>query len=117
MVIQQGEIYWVDSDVPAGSEPGYRHPYVIVQNSGFNNSRVRTVIACALSSNVRLAAVPGNVLLDRGEANLPRQSVVNVSQLITVDKAFLEERIGTLSARRTRQVLEGIGLWLEQDAP
>jgi len=113
MVIQQGDVFWVDLGDPGGSEPGYRHPHVVIQNNLFNESRIRTVIVCALTSNLRRAAAPGNVLLQPGEANLPRQSVVNVSQIFTVDKAQLSEKIGALTPARVREILDGIRLVLE----
>jgi mRNA interferase MazF len=113
MVIHQGDIYWIDLPTPAGSAPGYRHPYVVIQNNVFNRSRISTVVVCALTSNLRRAEAPGNVLLNDGEANLPKQSVVNVSQLFTVDKRDLEEMIGTLASQRVRQILDGIRLLTE----
>ena len=113
MVIQQGDIFWIELDEPSGSDPGYTHPHVVVQNNVFNRSRINTVVVCALSSNLRRAAAPGNVLLEPGEANLPKQSVVIVSQLFTVDKSYLRDLIGTLSKRRVRQILDGIKLILE----
>jgi mRNA interferase MazF len=113
MVINQGDIFWIDLDEPSGSEPGYRHPHVVVQNNVFNRSRINTVIACALTSNLKRAAAPGNVLLEPKEANLPKQSVVNISQIFTVDKSQLGEKIGTLSSRRVREILDGIRLLLE----
>ena len=113
MVIDQGDIYWVDLGEPTGSEPGYRHPHVVIQNNVFNRSRINTVVVCALTSNVRRAKAPGNVLLEEGEANLPRQSVVNVSQIYTVDKRDLAEKIGSLTRRRMRQVLAGVKLVIE----
>jgi mRNA interferase MazF len=79
----------------------------------FNRSRIHTVIVCALTSNVRLAKAPGNVLLEPGEANLPKQSVINISQLFTVDKRQLEEKIGALDTPRLREILDGIHLILE----
>ena len=112
MVIRQGDVYWVDLGEPSGSEPGYRHPCVVVQNDVFNQSRIRTVVVCALTSNLKRAEAPGNVLLEKGEANLPKQSVVNVSQIFTVDKTQLGDHIGTLSPRRVRQILAGILLVL-----
>jgi len=96
MVISQGDIYWVDLGEPSGSEPGYSHPHVIVQNNVFNASRINTVIVCALTSNLKRAQAPGNVLLEQGEANLPKQSVVLASQIFTVDKSQLGEFIGKL---------------------
>jgi mRNA interferase MazF len=113
MVARQGDICWIDLRPAAGSEPGYRYPHVIVQNDLFNQSRIRTVVVCALTSNLKRASAPGNVLLERGEANLPQQSVVNVSQIFTVDRAQLGEYIGAVSPRRLRQILDGIQLVLE----
>ena len=111
--INQGDIFWIDFDDPEGSEPGYRHPYVVIQNNVFNNSRIRTVVVCAITSNLKRAAAPGNILLEPHEANLPKRSVVNISQIYTVDKTQLGEKIGTLAARRVREILEGINLLLE----
>jgi len=113
MVVQQGEIYWVDLGDPIGSAPGYRHPHVVIQNNDFNNSRIRTVVVCALTSNLKRAQAPGNVLLDQGEANLSKPSVVNISQIFTVDRSQLDEKIGTLSPQRVRQILDGLYLLLE----
>jgi len=113
MVISQGDIYWIELDEPSGSEPGYSHPHVVVQNNVFNASRINTVIVCALTSNIRRAQAPGNVLLEQGEANLPKQSVVLVSQIFTVDKSQLGEFIGKLSEHRVSQILEGIYLLTE----
>ncbi len=113
MVINQGDIFWIDLGNPADSEPGYRHPHVVIQNNLFNKSRIHTVVVCALSSNVQRAGVPGNVLLEQGEASLPKQSVVMVSQIFTVDKSQLDEYIGTLSLKRIRQILEGVRLVIE----
>ncbi len=113
MVINQGDIFWIDLGRPSGSAPGYRHPHVVIQNNLFNRSRISTVVVCALTSNLKRAGAPGNVLLARGEANLPKRSVVNVSQIFTVDKSDLVERIGTLSAQRVREILDGIRLLLE----
>ena len=111
--INQGDIFWIDFDDPEGSEPGYSHPYVVIQNNVFNNSRIRTVVVCALTSNLKRAAAPGNILLEPHEANLPKRSVVNISQIYTVDKTRLGEKIGTLAARRVREILEGVNLLLE----
>jgi mRNA interferase MazF len=113
MVVNQGDIYWIELEEPRGSEPGYRHPHVVVQNNLFNRSQIRTVLVCPLTSNLRRANAPGNVLLDKKEANLPKPSVVNVSQVFTVDKMQLSDYIGTLSSRRVRQILEGIKLVIE----
>ena len=110
MVINQGDIYWIDLGEPSGSAPGYLHPHVVIQNNVFNLSRINTVIVCALSSNQQRAEAPGNVLLNEGEANLSKQSVVIVSQIFTVDKSDLGEYIGTLSKKRLRQILDGVKL-------
>lgn len=113
MVINQGDIYWVEIDEPTGSEPGYTHPHVVVQNNLYNQSKIRTVIVCALTSNLKYATVPGNVTLETGEANLPKASVVNVSQILTVDKTQLGEYIGTVSSKRVNEILDGIFLLVE----
>jgi mRNA interferase MazF len=113
MVINQGDIFWVNLDEPSGSEPGYRRPHLVIQNDAFNSSRINTAIVCSLTSNLRWARTPGNVLLDRGEANLPKQSVVIVTQIFTVDKTELTEKIGSLPRERMAQVLAGIGLGLK----
>ncbi|MBU4194763.1 MAG: type II toxin-antitoxin system PemK/MazF family toxin [Actinobacteria bacterium] len=113
MAIEQGDIYWLDLGEPSGSGPGYRHPHVIIQNDLFNRSRINTVVVCVLTSNISRSEVPGNVLLDEGEANLPVRSVVNVTQVFTVDKNDLLEKIGTLSPDRIDEVLRGVRLVLE----
>jgi mRNA interferase MazF len=110
MVINQGDIFWVDLGEPTGSEPAFRHPHVVVQNNIFNKSRINTVVICSLTSNLRRAESPGNVLLEKGEANLSKSSVINVTQIFTVDKRDLIEKIGSLSDKRLAQVLEGIEL-------
>ena len=113
MVIRQGDIYWLELEVPFGSEPGYRHPHVVVQNDLLNRSRIQTVIVCQLTSNLKRAELPGNILLDKKETHLSKDSVVNVTQLLTVDKTRLEDCVGTLSRRRVREILAGIRLVLE----
>ena len=113
MVINQGDVYWIELDEPTGSEPGYSHPHLVVQNNVFNASRINTVIVCALTSNTKRAEAPGNVLLEKGEANLSKPSVVLVSQIFTVDKSQLGEIIGTLSEHRVKQIIEGIYLMTE----
>ena len=113
MVINQGDIFWIDLDEPVGSEPGYRHPHVVIQNNVFNQSHIHTVVVCALTSNLRRAEAPGNVLLESEEAGLPKQSVVVISQIFTVDKRQLSEHIGTLSKKRIRQILDGLKLLTE----
>jgi len=109
-VINQGDIFWVDLGEPSGSEPAYRHPHLVIQNNLFNRSRINTVVVCALTSNLERVKSPGNVLLDKGEANLPKQSVVNITQIFTVNKRDLTEKVGSVSRDRMGQVLDGIGL-------
>ncbi len=113
MEIQQGDIFWVDLGEPSGSEPGYMRPHVVIQNNLFNVSKINTVVVCSLTTNLGRANLPGNVLLDPGEGNLPKQSVVNVSQIFTVDKNDLIEKIGTISPKRIVQILNGIDLVLK----
>lgn len=106
-------MFWAGVVEPSGSAPGYDRPYLVVQNNAFNRSRINTVVVCGLTSNLRRAGDPGNVLLSPGEADLPEQSVVNISQIVTLDKGQLRDRIGTLSPERVREVLRGINLLLE----
>ncbi|AGC43307.1 PemK family protein [Myxococcus stipitatus DSM 14675] len=106
--IHRGDVFWVAPDDSRGPTPDYSHPYVVVQEDVFNHSRITTVVMCALTSNPHRATEPGNVLLDVGEGNLPKQSVVVVSQISSVEKSRLGERIGSLSATRVEQVLAGL---------
>ena len=112
-MIRQGDLFWVDLGEPSGSGPGLRRPFVVVRNDLFNHSRLATVIMCALTSNLRRAAAPGNVLLAKGEGNLSKDSVVNVTQLFTIDKGELTDRIGRLGNDRVADVLRGIRLVLD----
>jgi mRNA interferase MazF len=89
-------------------DPGYSHPYVVIQENGINHSRTNTVVVCAITSNKKLATLPGNVLLETGEANLSRQSIVVVSRISTVDKTQLGEYIGTLTQDRINQIMAGL---------
>ncbi|MBI1294216.1 type II toxin-antitoxin system PemK/MazF family toxin [bacterium] len=111
--MHRGSIWWADLPSPSGAGPGYRRPILIIQADAFNTSRIATVIAVVITSNLRLAAAPGNVLLRASESGLPRDSVINVSQIITLDKADLEEQIGVVSARTLTTVEEGIQLVLD----
>ena len=108
MVVNQGDIYWVQVEGPSGSEPGYTHPHVAIQDNVINRSRIHTVVVCALTTNLKRANAPGNVYLEAGEANLPRQSIVVVSQVSTVDKAQLGVYIGSLTQQRINQILSGM---------
>lgn len=108
MNIQQGDIYWLRAARADGAEVDYAHPYVIIQEDVINHSRVNTVVVCALTSNRNRVTEPGNVLLEVGEANLPKPSVVVVSQVEAVEKTALGEYIGTLSRERIEQILAGM---------
>lgn len=114
MVIKQGDVYWVDLGEPTGSEPGYKHPHIVVQNNVFNASRINTVVVCSLTSHLIRAQSPGNVLLKKGEANLPKKSVVNISQMYTVNKSDLLDKIGSVSPKMLDQVIEGVQLLIEK---
>ena len=113
MVIRQGDIFWVNLGKPSGSEPGYRHPHLVIQNNVFNESRINTVVICSLTSNLQRARSPGNVLLQEGEANLTKQSVINITQIFTVGKMDLADKIGSITSERMAQVLEGIELLIK----
>jgi len=112
--IRQGQVYWLDFGPMAGSAPAERHPCVVVQNDIFNKSAIQTSVVCLITSNLNRANAPGNVLLKKGEANLPRASVVNVSQIITVDKQELVECVGKLSAASADAVRDGLHLLFER---
>lgn len=107
-MISQGEVWWVDLPEPEGSEPGFRRPVVVVQCDPFNRSRISTVVCVPLTTNLRWATAPGNVHLSANATGLPRESVANVSQLVTVDRAGLVERVGKLSAARLEEVVSGV---------
>ena len=110
--MQRGEIWWASLPSPSAYEPGYKRPLLIVQSDDFNRSKILTVIAVVITSNLRLATAPGNVLLSRKVSGLPKKSVVNVSQLITVDKSFLAEKVRNLSLDMLREIEAGIRLVL-----
>ena len=106
--MQRGEVWWAELPEPVASEPGYRRPVLIVQSDDFNRSRIHTIIAVVLTTNLRLAAAPGNVPVGTEDTELPKDSVVNVSQIITVDKTFLTERVSQVSERVMLLVEDGI---------
>lgn len=108
----RGDIWWATLRAPRGSEPGYRRPVLIVQSDDFNKSRINTVVVAILTSNLRLQAAPGNVFLTKQETRLAKDSVVNVSRVVTVDKSFLTERISTISVEKMRGVDDGLRLVL-----
>ena len=115
LVIRQGEVYWLHFGAPERSAPAGRRPALVVQHDRFNRSTISTTVVAAITSNLRLAAMPGNVRLRRGEAGLPRASVVNVSQLRTIDRTRLVERVGVLGTSRIRDVLRGLALLFGTD--
>lgn len=106
--INQGDIFWLQVEDARSTETPIRHPHVVVQDDLFNHSRVSTVIVCALTSNLGRASLPGNVLLEDGEANLSRQSVVEVAKISSVEKSKLGDYIGTLVEERVQQILDGL---------
>ena len=108
MKVNQGDIYWIKLDQPPGANPDYAHPYVVVQDDLLNHSRITTTVVCALSTNLKMAALPGNLLIEPGEANLEKPSVVVVSKISSVEKTQLGEYIGSLDSRRIKQILAGI---------
>lgn len=113
--MRRGEVWWASLSAPAGSGPGYRRPVVVVQSNEFTESRIRTVVVAAITSNLRLAAAPGNVKCGSRATGLLRDSVVNISQILTVDKRLLTERIGALPPGLLRQVNDGLRLVLSLD--
>jgi mRNA interferase MazF len=115
LVIRQGEIYWLHFGPADGSAPAGRRPALVVQHDRFNRSHISTTVVAAVTSNLRLGAMPGNVRLRRGEAGLPRASVVNISQIRTLDKTRLGDRVGVLGAARMRDVLKGLALLFGTD--
>lgn len=108
MTVSRGDIFWVEPDGMKGSIPGVAHPHLVVQDDVFNRSRIATVIVCALTSNLNRVAEPGNVLLESGEGNLPKQSVVISSQISSIDKSRLGVKIGSLSSTRVDQVIAAL---------
>jgi mRNA interferase MazF len=112
VVIERGEVWWADLGEPEGSEPGYRRPVIIVQSDAFNRSRLRTVVAVVLMSNLRLVEAPGNVLVPAKASGLPKDSVANVSQVVTLDRDFLLERAGRLRGQPMKDLDSGLRLVL-----
>ena len=110
MVIRKGSIYWVDFSPGKGSEPVGRRPGVVIQNDILNDSNINTVIMLAITSTMKFGELPGNVILRKGEANLPKRCVINVTQIKSVDKTSIKEKIGTLSKKKMDEVHEGLRL-------
>ena len=112
--IREGQVYWLDLGPATGLAPAERHPCVVVQNDIFNRSAIATSVVCLITSNLSRAKAPGNVLLKKGEANLPKAGVVNVSQILTVEKAELTECIGNLSGTAAAAVRDGLHLLFDR---
>jgi len=112
VVISQGEVWWADVPPPSGSEPGFRRPVAVVQGDALNRSRIATVVCVPLTSNLKWADAPGNVRLGARATSLPKDSVANVSQIVALDKSFLTERVGKISAAKVELLLSGIDVVL-----
>jgi mRNA interferase MazF len=115
MVISQGDVRWASLEDPVGSSPGFRRPVVIVQGDSFNASRIATTVVVPLISNVRLAAAPGNVVLAAARTGLPKDSVANVSQIVSIDRSLLSDRVGHLPQNDLGLILAGIDLVLGRE--
>ena len=113
MVIDQGDIFWINFSPSKGSEPKGMRPALIIQRDSINQSHINTVIAIAITSNLKYANIPGNVRLYKGEANIPKSSVINITQIKTIDKNYLIEKIGKISNEKLNEVKEGLRLILD----
>jgi mRNA interferase MazF len=114
MVISQGDIWWAALPEPVGSGPGFDRPVVILQGDTFNRSKIATVVVVPLTSNTRLAAMPGNILLASSNTGLPKDSVANVTQIITIDRSLLTDRIGSISRRHLELLWKGIDVLFDR---
>lgn len=112
MVIQRGEVWWANLPEPTASGPGFRRPVLVVQADDFNQSRIKTIVIVAISTNLKLAKASGNVSITVKQSGLPKESVVNVSQCLTLDKQLFDEYVGTLSDSKMEQVDKGLRLVL-----
>jgi mRNA interferase MazF len=110
--VSQGDVWWAELPEPAGSGPGFRRPVVVVQGNALNRSRIATVVCVPLTSNLVWSGAPGNTLLRARAAGLPKDSVANASQIVSIDRAFLAERTGRLSPKQLSQILHGIDIVL-----
>lgn len=111
-MVNRGDIWWAELPEPIASEPGFKRPVIILQSNEFNRSRIDTVVVVTITSNLKLAKAPGNILLPSAKTGLPKESVANVSQIITVDKQFLSEKIGQVDHLTMQQLNEGVELVL-----
>jgi mRNA interferase MazF len=112
VVVSQGDVIWAEIPAPSGSEAGFRRPIIVVQGEGFNRSAIATVVCVPLTSNLRWADAPGNVLLSKKSTGLGKDSVANVSQILTIDREFLGRRVGKISKLELQSVLAGIDVVL-----
>jgi mRNA interferase MazF len=112
VVVERGQVWWADLGAPEGSEPGFRRPVLVVSSDQFNRSRIRTVLAVTLTANLRLVDAPGNVLVPARSSGLPRDSVANVSQIVTLDKDFLTDLAGRLRGATLSDIDSGLRLVL-----
>jgi len=116
-MIRRGQVWWVDLGEPAEPEPGYHHPVLVIQRDEVNASRINTVVVCTLTSNTTLAKAPGNTLLPKRLTGLRRDSVANASQIVTINKADLEQRVGTVPKSQMDRVDGGLRWFLDLDMP
>ena len=112
MVISQGDVWWAGLGEPAGSEPGYRRPIIVIQGDALNRSRIATVVCVPLTRNLKWAGAPGNVLLKSDVTGLPGDSVANVSQIVALDRQGLTERVGKVGSRQLKAILDGVDIVL-----
>ena len=112
VTVSQGEVWWADLGEPRGSKPGFRRPVVVIQGDGLNRSRIATIVCVAITSNLSWASAPGNISLPATATGLPKDSVVNVSQIVTLDRSELTERAGKLSRAKLELVLSGVDVVL-----
>ena len=112
MVISQGEVWWADIGDPTGSAPGFRRPIVVIQGDALNRSRISTVVCIPLTSNIKWANAPGNVLLKKEVTGLPQDSVANVSQIVALDRSQLTERVGKVAPRHLTAIVNGVDVVL-----
>ena len=110
--MERGAVWWAELPDPVASEPGFRRPVVVVSSDAFNRSRIRTVLAVILTSNLRISEAPGNVFLAAAESGLTKDSVANVSQVVTLDKGFLSGRCGRIPPQRMKAIDDGLRLAL-----
>jgi mRNA interferase MazF len=115
VVIAQGDVCWAHLPDPVGSGPGFRRPVLVIQGNAFNRSRIATAVVVPLTSNLRLADAPGNVLLRKSATGLPKDSVANVSQVVTIDRSLLVKRVGHLPESALDAVLDGIDVVLARE--